>query len=277
VEAVLAQDRAVAARAGLDAAARDRADSLGRAAAAQVFARVQGDGDGAAWQGNLPTGSGMWTSAPDMKPMGATWGQVRPWVLARADQFRPAPPPAVGTPAFTRALAEVRSAVANLTPAQRASAVKWAATGMPTYWNEVAVDLITKDRVPGPRAIEVLTALNVALMDANIACFDAKYHYWGIRPSQADTTIELPVPLPNFPAYPSGHACLSEAAATVLGHYFPAQRAQLLATSQEVGMARLYGGVHYRHDNEVGAAMGRQVAQAVLAAASRGVGQLASR
>ena len=55
----------------------------------------------------------------------------------------------------------------------------------------------------------MLAVLNAGASDAIIACFDAKYHYWTIRPSQADPTIVLAdsVGLPNFPSFPSGHAC----------------------------------------------------------------------
>jgi hypothetical protein len=264
-------ERATAARRGLVAAAVGAADSIGRAAATRVIARARADGSDAAWRGTVPTTAGTWTSAATATPVGATWVGIRPWVLSTASQFRPAAPAAVGTPAFEANIAEVRQATRGRTPAQLASARKWAEMPLPGYWNGVAAELIASGRVAAPKATEVLAALNVALMDANIACFDAKYAHWSIRPSQADPSIDVPVMLPNFPAYPSGHACLSAAAAEVLAHHFPARRAALDEMAQEVADSRVYAGVHYRVDNDVGMDIGRQVARLVLPAVAAGL------
>jgi hypothetical protein len=269
--AALQTERTTAARAGLASARLAAADSAGRAAAAQVLARAATDKADAAWTGTVPTGAGLWTSAANVAPVGAAWAGIRPWVLASADQFRPAAPPAVGTPTFAANLEEVRRAVANRTPAQLASARKWAEMPLVGYWNQVAADLATRARLSDAKAAEVLASLNVALMDANIACFDAKYAHWSIRPSQADPRIDVPVALPNFPAYVSGHACLSGAAAEALGHHFPARRAALDATAQEIADSRVYAGVHYRIDNEVGMEIGRKVARLVVPAVTAGL------
>ncbi|HEX3157306.1 MAG TPA: vanadium-dependent haloperoxidase [Gemmatimonadaceae bacterium] len=271
----LRAQRTAAARAGMDAAVAASADSIGRAVAARVIARAKADRSDAAWRGTVPTGTGLWTSAAGAAPVGASWAGIRPWVLTAPEQFRPAAPPAVGTRAFAADLAEVQQAVRHRTPAQLASARKWAEAPMAGYWNEVATELIARGGLAEPKAAEVLAALNVALMDANIACFDAKYAYWSIRPSQADTTLDVPVMLPNFPAYPSGHACLSAAAAEVLGAFFPAQRDTLDATAQEVADSRLYAGVHYRLDNDVGMEIGRKVARLAMVAVTQGTLELA--
>ena len=109
----------------------------------------------------------------------------------------------------------------------------------------------------------MLAVLNVAASDAIIACFEAKYHYWTIRPSQADTTLVLAdsVGLPNFPSFPSGHACSAGAFGAVLGHFFPHARAEFTRIAEEQAMSRLYGGIHYRFDNDEGLALGRLVAR----------------
>jgi hypothetical protein len=261
-------DRDGAAAAGLDATTIARADSLGRAAAARVIGRARTDGSDAAWRGTVPSGAGHWRSAAGARPVGAEWAAIRPWVLRTADQLRPAAPPAPGTDAFAQELEQVREASRNRTPAQLESARKWAAASMPEHWNAVGADLVALARLPEARAGSVLAMLNVALMDANIACFDAKYAYWSVRPSQADPGIDVPVALPNFPAYPSGHACLSAAAVEVLGRYFPARRDVLDAMAREIADSRLYAGVHYRLDNEIGLELGREVARLVVAAAA---------
>jgi hypothetical protein len=85
-----------------------------------------------------------------------------------------------------------------------------------------------------------------------------------IRPSQADPAITTPVGLPNFPSYVSGHATFSGAAAEVLGQLFPAERQQLRAMAEEAAMSRLYGGIHYRFDNERGLELGRKIAAFAL-------------
>ena len=127
------------------------------------------------------------------------------------------------------------------------------------HWNEIAADLVTWYNLPEHDAAHVLAVVNMAMMDAGIAVWDAKYTYWLLRPSQADSAITTPIGLPNFPSYVSGHAAFSGAASEVLGYFFPAERATLRAQAEEAAMSRLYAGIHYRFDSEVGLGMGRAV------------------
>jgi membrane-associated phospholipid phosphatase len=122
------------------------------------------------------------------------------------------------------------------------------------------------------RAARILALAGIAAYDAGIACTDAKYHYWLVRPTQADSTIGLAdrLTLPNFPSYPSGHACLSGAIAETFGHFLPEVRAEVTRLAEEAAMSRLYAGVHYRFDNDVGLELGRQVARVVIAEDSAG-------
>src|SRR5215207_2637603 len=128
-------------------------------------------------------------------------------------------------------------------------------------WNDAAAAALLRHHVREPDAARVLALLNVAASDAVLACFEAKYHYWTIRPSQVDTTIALPdsIDLPNFPSFPSGHACSAGAFDAVLGHFFPRERAEFTRIAEEQAMSRLYGGIHYRFDNDGGLALGRVV------------------
>ena len=82
--------------------------------------------------------------------------------------------------------------------------------------------------------------------------------------------INLPVGLPNHPSYPSGHSCITSAYATVLANAFPDERGRLEAMTVEDGLSRMYGGLHYRFDCEVGQALGRQVADYVMRVTARG-------
>jgi hypothetical protein len=224
------------------------------------------------WTGTIPTGPGMWYSAKGMAPMGASMGKARTWLLDSTSQFRPAPPPAYGSAAFEAALEEVRRVARERTPEHTKVAQKWSDADPWAMWNEFASAALRRNRVPDADAARILAVLNVAASDAVIACFEAKYYYWTIRPSQADTTLVLAdkVGLPNFPAYPSGHACSAGAFDAVLGHYFPQERAEFTRIAEEQAMARLYGGIHYRFDNDVGLALGRVVGRHAVEAERRG-------
>ena len=222
--------------------------------------------------GAIPKGPGMWTTASGVPPIGTAMATSRGWLLDSASQFRPAPPPAYGSPAFDAALEEVRRVARERTPEQTKIAQKWDSGDPMVAWNETASAAILRHRLPDAEAVRVLAMLNVAGSDAVIACFDAKYHYWTIRPSQADTTLILAdsVGLPNFPSYPSGHACTAGAFDAVLGHFFPAERAEFTRIAEEQAMSRLYGGIHYRFDNDGGLALGRIVAAFDLERERRG-------
>jgi hypothetical protein len=189
--------------------------------------------------------------------------KARPWLLDSVSQFRPAAPPAYGSPTFQAALEEVRRVARERTPEQTKVAQKWNAADPWALWNETASSAIRRHALSDVDATRVLAVMNIAASDAVIACFEAKYHYWTIRPSQADTTLVLAdsVGLPNFPAYPSGHACSAGAFDAALGHYFPQERAEFTRIAEEQAMSRLYGGIHYRFDNDGGLALGRIVAR----------------
>jgi hypothetical protein len=217
----------------------------------------------APWSGTIPKGPGMWYSAPGIPPIGITLAKARGWLLDSAAQFRPAPPPAFGSPPWKSALEEVQRVARERTPEQTKIAQKWNNGDPWAAWNETASAAIRRHRMSDADAARVLAVMNVGALDAIIACFDAKYYYWTIRPSQADTTLVLAdsVDLPNFPSFPSGHACSAGAFDGTLGHFFPDERAQFTQIAEEQAMSRLYGGIHYRFDNDGGLALGRIVAR----------------
>jgi len=134
----------------------------------------------------------------------------------------------------------------------------------------VAVDLITSHHNSEREAARVLALANMAAFDVLNACFDAKLAYYFIRPSQADPQIHLPIGLPNHPSYPSGHSCITASYATVLANAFPDEAVRLDAMVEEAGVSRMYGGLHYRFDCDVGHVLGRQVAEFVLRIAGSG-------
>jgi hypothetical protein len=250
---------------------------VGERAAARVLERARSDGSDLSWTGVIPVGAGLWYSSaqPPQPPLRPRWGEVRPWLLARGDQLRPEPPPTFGSSTYLTALREVRQVSDTRTAEQLRIAEFWAdgaATATPPgHWNAIAADLIESHHFDERRAAGAFALLNMALMDAGIACWDAKYHYWLIRPPQADPKITTPVGLPNFPSYVSGHAAFSGAAGEVLAAMFPDQASQMRAMAEQAAMSRLYAGIHYRFDNDVGLHIGRAIAD--LAALPIDVGQ----
>jgi hypothetical protein len=119
------------------------------------------------------------------------------------------------------------------------------------------------DRNP-PAAARVYAVLSTAYYDSLIACWDAKYAYWGARPFQYDPEFKPLLTTPNFPGYPSGHAMLSGTAAAVLSHLFPADAEFFNRQAEAAAQSRLLGGVHFRVDNEVGLSLGRAVAAVAI-------------
>jgi membrane-associated phospholipid phosphatase len=262
----LDRDLALARSGSRGAAGAQAGRRVGEDVARRVIAWAPPLDFGAGANPTIPTGPGMWRSARGAQPEGTFLARSRPWMIDSASQFRPAPPLAYGSPAFEAALGEVRRVARELTPEQARIARYWGLADPWALWNDVASAALRRHRVSEADAARVLALLNVAASDAVLACFDAKYHYWSIRPSQVDSTIALPdsIALPNFPSYPSGHACSAGAFDAVLGHFIPQQRAEFTRMAEEQAMARLYGGVHYRFDNDAGLALGRAVGRHVV-------------
>ena len=97
-----------------------------------------------------------------------------------------------------------------------------------------------------------------------------KFYYWSPRPENAvqdqviDPTWKPYLPTPTFPSYVSGHAGYSAAAAQVLSHVFPNDAPTFAERAREAAMSRLYGGIHYRFDNDDGLVIGEKVGRAVV-------------
>jgi hypothetical protein len=241
-----------------------RGVATGRVLGAKVVARAQNDRFNTPWTGTVPTGPGKWSSLanPPAPPLLPLLGKAQPFFMTNGSQFRPPPPPAFGSAAFLASLAEVRRIADTRTPTQDSIAKFWA---IPTgslivgYWNNVALGLIAKYRLGERAAAHALALSNTAGQDASIACHDAKYVYWLIRPSAADPAIITSVGVPNHPSYPSNHSCLSTVTANVLGAVFPKDKERLQSLANEASMSRLYGGIHYRFDMDAGIEIARKI------------------
>lgn len=270
IGAQLAADRAAFLLGGEKHTDFDAGALIGRDVAAAVLARGARDGSAAPWTGSLPVGPGLWTSAPlPARPVSPLWGQTRPWLMSSGSQFRPAPPPALGSEKFDAALAEVRSYADTRTPEQLAIARLWGnvvgTAGPVGYFGNVGMAIAAKHQYDERRTARMLAVMNMAAMDASIGCWDAKYFYSVARPFQLDPKITTPVGQPNFPSYPSAHSCFSAALAGVIVGMFPAEHDQLQALVIEAGVSRIYAGLHYRFDVSAGQEIGTNVARLAIA------------
>jgi membrane-associated phospholipid phosphatase len=249
--------------------------AIGRAVGERAVARGKADGADTSWDGSgRLTKPGSWQPTPPgffqqpAEPLAGTW---RTWLLASGDQYRPAPPPPFQSPAWQAELVGVQEAVARRTPEQEAAVRLWAGgpgTVTPAgLWIEIARDLIVRDGLDAAHAARVLALVSVAMADGFICCWDAKYTYWAERPITADPSLDVLIPTPPFPSYTSGHATVSTAAATVLGYLFPDDEVTLLARADEAKQSRLWAGIHFPIDIEMGALGGGMIGRLVVARA----------
>ena len=263
----------------------DAGESLGRQVALKFVARARGDRAGAAigtpalWaslQANAAaTGETPWISRelPLRPPMLPLFSKVKPFLFDSLTviALRPPPPPSEKSDEFQKQLAEVMSLSKNITREQNATVAFWA-DGVGTYtppghWNAIAADEFAKQNYSEVRWARNLAYLNMAEMDAGIVCWDTKYTYFNARPSQINNNVKTLTGVPNFPAYTSGHSNFSAAAAAFLSYLLPDRGTKFTDMAQQAAMSRLYGGIHYRIDCEMGLVTGAKVGQYAIAKA----------
>ena len=277
-------------RARLIAGANVRSDleageALGKSVAQKFVTRARGDRAGAAigtpaqWT-QLETdcmarGETPWYSLdlPKRPPMLPVFGKVKAFLFdsLTAISLRPPPPPLVNSQKMKEETEEIYQFIKNPTR-ERIAIVHFWADGVGTYtppghWDAIATeDFITKN-FSEVRWARNMALVNMSLMDAAIVCWDTKYFYYNPRPTQLDPRIKTLTGIPNFPAYISGHSTFSAAAATILSHIIPEKAAGYDAMAKEASLSRMYGGIHYRLDCEVGLVVGKNVANYAIARA----------
>jgi hypothetical protein len=225
----------------------------------------------------VPTTPGHWTGSSPALPQAANWV---PWLLSSPAEFRPPSPPLAGSPERAEEMAQLRAF--ERTPLTNARSLFWEAAGgglrSHEYWNNQAGRLLLEygRGADAAQAARSFALLNVAMHDSGVACWDAKYAYWTIRPAQLDRDFRTVFPTPGHPSYPSAHGCFSMSAAAVLAHLFPRDADALLALAQEAGESRIWAGIHYRSDVVAGERLGQRVAGRVIEyAADDGAAQVA--
>jgi membrane-associated phospholipid phosphatase len=230
---------------------------LGQKVAEQVLAQTKGCAPTAQWDGKIPGEPGMWKGKNPMGPMIGSW---KPVVLLSGKQLRPPPPPD-----YKNEMDELR----NFKPTFRSTANAYYYASQ-DFWRDLTERKLWEYNLHlnPPRAARIYALRSIAVYDGFIACWDAKYAYWGTRPDQYDTTYH-PVLMrtPNFPGYPSGHATMDGMSAALMSYFFPAEREFFWQKAKEAAESRFEGGVHFRTDNEVGLKMGKELAEMVLSRA----------
>jgi hypothetical protein len=260
-------------------------------------------------------GVGTWRSTPPGFAPGAgpQFAYMTPWVIGAPAQFRPAGPPALTSARYAADFNETKtlgsSSSSTRTPDQTIFAWFWASSTASYLWNHVALGLIDgthresgsesewrdRQRFSTLETARLLAQLNLAIADAAISCWDAKYTFVFWRPvtaiplaetdgnaaTTADPTWAPLLATPAHPEYPSGHSCVSGAAATVLADFF-GERTHFRVESdvmpgivrsfdsfsaalEEVQDARVFAGIHFRSATTDGQTLGVAVARYVLA------------
>jgi hypothetical protein len=269
-------------RARLIAGANVRSDleageALGKAVAQKFVTRARGDRAGAAG-GNaalwkkleddvIALGETPWYSleVPKRPPMLPVFGKVKAFLFdsLTAISLRPPPPPLVKSQKMINETKEIYEFINNPTR-ERTRIVHFWADGVGTYtpaghWNAIAAEDWIPKKFSEVRWARNMALLNMSQMDAAIVCWDTKMFYYNPRPSQLDPKIKTLTGVPNFPAYISGHSTFSGAAAAILGYIVPERAAAYSAMATEASLSRMYGGIHYRADCEIGLQVGKNI------------------
>ncbi|HEU4861429.1 MAG TPA: vanadium-dependent haloperoxidase [Chitinophagaceae bacterium] len=208
----------------------------------------------AQWDGKVPDKPGLWRGKFAMFPMA---GQNKTVVLESGSEFRPGPPPD-----FAKEMEEMKNYKQNFR--SLSNAFYWA--NQSWFMDNLPKKMFERNlQLNPPRAARINAVVNVASYDAFTACWDAKYAYWGIRPSQYDTTYRPAILMtPPFPGYPSGHAAISGTMAEIYSYFFPDEKELFHQKAKEAAESRFQAGIHFRADNDVALELGKKVAVKVL-------------
>jgi hypothetical protein len=281
-----------------DAQARQDGIQVGEAAAAALLATRSQDGSTPPRFFAPPHSQPYeWQATPSCPAAGGAflhWRDVRPFGIQSASQFRADPPPALDSAEYAEDFNEV------LTFGERNSPLRslhhshvariYAAQPPHQGWNSVARQIIDRRDDEITDTARALALMNMSLADAHITVFESKYHYRTWRPETAIPRAEedgnpatTPSPFtpfvltPCFPGYPSAHGAGTSAASRILWKVYGRHHSttnshpsvpgvvlvydDLLAIVKDVSDARVYGGAHFRRDQDAAEQLGKAVAQ----------------
>jgi hypothetical protein len=266
----------------------------GEFVANQILAARANDGSDAVVPPPGGSGPGVWVPtppafAPYLLPQ---WGFVVPFAMSSSSQFRPPGPPSLDSQQYAADYNEVKELGAAVgstrTEEQTQIALFWAdgagTETPPGHWNSIAQIIASGQGNTLEENARLFALLNIAMADAAICAWDAKYtfHFW--RPVTAINFAEPElnwasfIVTPPFPDYVSGHSTFSAAAATVLPLFYGSEDLPFttgsdflpgvnrsfptcLNAAEEAAVSRLYGGIHFRSANEDGLQAGISIGE----------------
>jgi hypothetical protein len=243
------------------------------------------------------SGPGVWIPTPPAFLPATTefLARITPFTMEAPGQFRPSGPPPLNSRQWARDYDEVKTLGAKnsslRSPEQTATALFWEPLAG-TVWPATIRRLALEQGLDLPTSARFQAAAFAAFADGLIACWDAKFSFNFWRPvtaiqhgetdgndlTEPDLTWEPLAITPNFPEYPSGHACATAAVAHTIEDFFPHDvfiPARNIVTGQErfyrkatdavdeVIEARMLLGLHFRTADEDGADIGRKVARQI--------------
>jgi hypothetical protein len=274
-------------------AAKTSGIALGEQVAAQVHADRSNDATSVPDTYRPVTTPGVWI--PTQPPIFPQYAQARPWGLKSADQFRPAPPPALSSALYARDFNETKEFGAaksmKRTPEQTEAVKFWTQANLTPAWFQAAGQLASARGLGLADNARLYALLAMALGNCFIIDWDAKFHYNSWRPVTAIRNGDMDgndaterdagwTPLnatPMHPEYPSQAGINNGAAVGVLNALFGDGSASITATdifdpklkrsfasiaqmSEEQKSVRIWGGIHFRNSLEVGEGMGHKIA-----------------
>lgn len=281
-----------------DGAAKTNGMATGAAIASAMVSLRASDGSGAPANYAPSGGVGDWAPTPPGNLPAAVpqWADVDPWLMSSPDAYRPGAPPNVGSAAYAAAYNEVMaigSAGSAIRSAdQSASASFWVAAAGASPWLQAGLGAVEGDGLSTLENARLFALIATSVADAVIGVWDAKYEYdfWrpvtGIRNGDfdgdaatiGDAAWSPFITTPNHPSYISGHSGVAGAAAGILSGLLGDSQNFCLTfggmtrcwdsysgAAQDAANSRLWGGIHWRFDNEAGLALGGQVAANALA------------
>ena len=275
--------------------AKNMGIATGQAAATAILARRNGDDLAAAITKPYvpgPPNPGVYQPTPPLNVvLLAGWSELRPFAITSASQYRPPTPPSIKSVEYAIEFNEVRRKGSHESRSRTAEQTEIALFWYPAAtreWNVAAQKGLADVGADAWRAARTLAVLNIALADAVIATFDAKYtfNYWrpitairaadsdGNAATRSDASWEPLCETPPFPEYNSTHAATAAAAAAVLAlelgdrHSFTvtsqngASRRynRFSAAAYEEGLSRIYCGIHFRTAMKMGFWQGSRIA-----------------
>jgi len=244
-----------------------------------------------------PTPSLLPGAPPSFAPGLTPWvANVAPFTMKNTSQFRVGPPPSLGSQVWRKDYEEIKD-IGSLfsstrTPEQTEIGYFWADSG-PVMWQSALRDISRTYLHDIGTTARMYALADVALADAQIACWDSKYFYNFWRPitairlgdqdgnpgTDADPDWQPLINTPNFPEYTSGHATTSGAIAHALRLFFGRDQMRFHITTtnpnaqqkthtfmrfsqaeEDVVNARVYVGIHYRNTDNVSRIQGHKVA-----------------